>query len=135
MNLTLQRLTLSTTEGNLGRLLTEDGSPVCFTLELPWLNDAPDRSCIPAGVYAARWGPTGKHPDGVYTLYGDADRSYIEIHIANYTSELLGCIAVGESMGGTGGEPAVWNSAEAYATFLAVHPARESFTLTIQNPE
>lgn len=65
-----------------------------FTLELPWKNNERRISCIPAGVY-----PIKKHDSPkfgrVFWIQDVPNRSEILIHPANYTRQLLGCIAVG----------------------------------------
>ena len=38
---------------------------------------------------------TPKHPDGVYQLVDVPGRDAIQIHSANYVSQLEGCIALG----------------------------------------
>lgn len=88
----------------------------CVSLELPWLENAPRVSCVPAGDYLFKWredSPTW--PDGVYEEWDDPDtteaedvegRDFIQIHPANlagsaaagYKAELLGCIAVGRTI-------------------------------------
>ena len=41
----------------LGTMQDDDSSVVCQTLELPWLDNDPNVSCIPAGTYQCwlRW--------------------------------------------------------------------------------
>lgn len=72
-------------------------------IELPWRNNQPNRSCIPAGTYVARvvWSPKFKRY--VYRLEDVPDRTDVEIHPSNfagdvdlgYTSDLEGCMAPG----------------------------------------
>jgi hypothetical protein len=83
----------------------------CFTLELPWRDNERNASCIPAGTYEyfARQSPKN---GSVLELRSVEDRSYIQIHSANYTSQLLGCIAVGDGIKllSSDGTPYVSNS-------------------------
>lgn len=67
----------------------------CFTLELPWLNNEPNISCIPAGryLYKKRVSPSRKIE--VIELVGVDGRSYIQIHPGNYTRQIKGCILPG----------------------------------------
>ena len=37
--------------GTYGVLLFEDGTPFCLTLELPWMDNKHDISCVPKGEY------------------------------------------------------------------------------------
>ena len=65
----------------------------CYTIELPWLNNQPQRSCIPEGTYVLqkRWSPRLKWHLQVKDV---KDRSFILIHPANNAQkELKGCIA------------------------------------------
>ena len=134
MNHTVVRVA-QTDVDSFGVMLRDDTrEPVCLSLELPWKDNLPDISCVPAGSYLAVWTKTSKHPGGVYMLQDVHGRSAVEIHVANKASQLLGCIAVGQQFGALGGEDAVYSSVDAYNAFLALHPQRESFTLTIRDP-
>ena len=66
----------------------------CFALELPWKENKPQISCVPAATYpiSIYQSPTKGE---VLLLHDVPGRSYIEIHVANKPSELLGCIAPG----------------------------------------
>lgn len=63
------------------------------TLERPWKNNEPNISCIPEGTYIVNRDETGKHR--YYRVEGVANRTLIEIHVANKPSHLQGCIALG----------------------------------------
>jgi hypothetical protein len=66
----------------------------CVTLELPDLNNAPHISCIPKGNYLCSLYQSPRH--GLVPLVHDVpNRSMIEMHPANYSRELKGCIALG----------------------------------------
>lgn len=70
-----------------------DAALECYTIELPWLGNSPNRSCIPEGTYAlkGRYSPRhGRHLE----VTGVKGRSLILIHPANNAmAELRGCIA------------------------------------------
>lgn len=68
---------------------------VAVTLELPWKENQNRISCIPKGTYKVvrRWSQKYKEHFHVTNV---PSRSYILIHNANYYSDLLGCIGVGE---------------------------------------
>ncbi len=71
-----------------------DGQDFGFTLELPWKDNAPRISCIPAGLYdmAITWSNRfQKHMLEILKVPG---RAGIRIHNANFAHELLGCIAI-----------------------------------------
>lgn len=74
------------------------GNLDCYTLELPWKDNTPNISCIPAGKYEA-------FIDHNVTIGGMEvirlrdvpNRTGILIHVGNYTSDIAGCILVGNS--------------------------------------
>ena len=77
---------------------------LCHTIELPWLNNKPQQSCIPEGRYELRkrW---SAHFGDHYLVVNVPEREYILIHPANNAlKELKGCIApvthlIGEGRG------------------------------------
>jgi len=69
----------------------------CLTLELPWLSNKRNVSCIPAGSYTAVKYDSPKHGP-VLLLQNIEDRSMIEIHAGNFTYQIEGCILVGDSL-------------------------------------
>ena len=92
--ITLNRI-ISSKEGVLG-LLHINGKPISVTLERPWKDNMAWESCIPFGLYPLtrlESSKAFKYPH--YLLEGVHDRTYIKIHVANYPSELHGCIGVG----------------------------------------
>jgi|SRR5690606_123162 len=79
-------------EGTNGTLEIE-GRFICYSIELPWLHNVNQESCIPEGNYelAKRY---SKKFDWHLQLLGVKDRSLILIHPANDAkTELMGCIA------------------------------------------
>jgi hypothetical protein len=87
--------TWSTADCTIGRL--NYGLFKCLTLELPWLDNQRNISCIPAGDYIATHYDSPKHGP-VLLLHGVPDRDFIEVHSGNYTRDVLGCILVGDSI-------------------------------------
>jgi len=67
----------------------------CVTLELPWLDNASGKSCIPEGAYPVRRRYSAKHADH-YHVQDVPGRAYILFHPGNYTHQLLGCLLPGE---------------------------------------
>ena len=67
----------------------------CFTLELPWLNNQKNISCIPTGIYKwkKRFSPGKQYQ--VIELKDVPNRKYIQIHLGNYTRQIEGCILPG----------------------------------------
>ena len=68
----------------------------CVTLELPWLNNQKDISCIPRGTYVGR-----KHESpangSCISIENVLDREFIQIHALNWLHQTKGCIGVGKS--------------------------------------
>lgn len=64
------------------------------TLELPWLDNAIGKSCIPCGSYAVtkRWSMKYGHHFLINNVPG---RSMVLIHCGNFKSQTRGCILVG----------------------------------------
>ena len=67
------------------------------TLELPWKENQQNISCIPAGYYVAQYRKSPSNGD-VIELKDVPSRSFIQIHSGNYTSQIAGCILVGDSI-------------------------------------
>lgn len=105
----------------LGRMTVrgQRGVHHCFTLELPWLNNRTNISCIPEGEYKyfARKSPSNGN---VLQLEDVPDRTYIQVHSGNYTSQIAGCILVGDSIRFLDGDtiPDVANSRHALGDVL-----------------
>lgn len=68
------------------------------TLELPWLDNKRDISCIPAGTYVCKWTKSGLFKSGTYEVQNVPSRSGIRLHIANYFNQIKGCIALGMTL-------------------------------------
>jgi len=121
--------TWSQKDCTLGRL--DYGAFHCFTLELPWLNNQNNVSCIPPGLYRATkyLSPT----KGLVLLLHDVPgREYIEIHAGNYTRQILGCVLVGDGIKYLDKDdiPDVTNSRMTLERLLAVAP--EEITIEIK---
>ena len=69
----------------------------CLTLELPWMDNTRNISCIPAGEYSAKLYQSYKNGQ-VVLIEGVPDRTFIEIHAGNFTRDIQGCILVGDSI-------------------------------------
>lgn len=76
----------------------------CKTLELADKNNASKISCIPAMTYIVKWTKSplfslhAGHDVFTYEIQNVPNRGGIRIHSANYFFELLGCVAVGDSL-------------------------------------
>jgi hypothetical protein len=120
---TLGTLVLTDEEGN--KLFS------CKTLELPWLDNKRNESCIPLGNYkvitrqSARY---NKH----YHIQDVSGRSFILIHIGNFKSQTKGCILIGEKLAdlNSDGYKDVTNSKLTMQKLLKIAP--EGFDLEIK---
>jgi hypothetical protein len=79
----------------IGELLI-DGVEFCKTLELKWLDNTRSKSCIPEGKYTViKRLAHEKRKYNHFHVLNVPNRSYILIHTGNYSSQILGCILVG----------------------------------------
>tara|TARA_R110001632_G_scaffold231703_1_gene370808 strand:+ start:23095 stop:23526 length:432 start_codon:yes stop_codon:yes gene_type:complete len=95
----------------------------CKTLELPWLNNKRNESCIPLGNYkvvARQSARYNKH----YHIQDVPGRSFVLIHIGNYYTQTKGCILVGKSVSDINGDGYldVTNSKSALQELLKLAP-------------
>lgn len=68
----------------------------CSVLELPWVNNEHQKSCIPEGIYRVierRTAKFGRH----YWIQDVPDRTFILQHPGNYTRQILGCQLPGQA--------------------------------------
>lgn len=113
--------------------LSKDGKEIyrCKTLELPWLDNAKQKSCIPTGTYKVVPRTSAKFKKHFHVLDVQG-RSYILIHAGNYYTDILGCILVGDSHRDVNndGFRDVLNSKNTLNKLLALAP--NGFELTIK---
>lgn len=81
--------------GVIGTL--EIGGEKFKTLELPWLDNRTNISCIPEGVYNVRPYSSERYPEH-YQVTRVKGRTNILIHQGNSTSDIQGCIAIGKDI-------------------------------------
>ena len=105
------------------------GKLFCFSLELPDLKNKPNVSCIPDGEYLCVFRKSPTHGD-CYHIENVKGRSGILIHSANLPRQLLGCIALGSSIGILEGQKAVLSS-KATVKSLEDIMGRKTFRLII----
>jgi hypothetical protein len=133
----LQRLH-SDDQGTFGEL-TIPGTTL-VTLELPWRDNARNKSCIPAGEYVVRWSLSPRLKKYTYEITHVPGRGGIRIHAGNFAgdrdkglrSDSLGCPLMGMRRGVLHGQRAVLASANA-VTRLASALGRKSFLLEVRD--
>jgi len=113
----------------IGRL--ECGDFRCLSLELPWLDNRKNISCIPEGTYRAVKYNSPKHGE-VILLKDVPGRSMIEIHTGNHTRQIKGCVLVGDSLKYLYGDSIldVTNSKATLAKLMNLLP--DEFTVEIE---
>lgn len=100
------RRSVSTDQGTEGELTIPDLGWRCFTLELPWRDNAPGISCIPCGEYDCGIVDSPKF-HRVYHVRAVPGRSHVLIHPGNFAgdtskglrSDVAGCILLGSKLG------------------------------------
>lgn len=104
----------------------------CKTLELPNLNNQENISCIPEGIYACKK-ITSQSLGKCIEIEGVDNRTYVRIHAGNFTSQILGCVLVGEKHldFNNDGITDVTNSKATLKKLLKYTP--ENFTLEIKH--
>ncbi|MGB2063590.1 MAG: DUF5675 family protein [Marinomonas gallaica] len=90
INLTVVRSYLS--DATVGFLVLPSGQRL-QTLEQAWRNNRQNVSCIPQGTYVVRRDRSGRWQ--FYSIQNVPNRTLIEIHPANYVSQLEGCLSLG----------------------------------------
>ena len=124
-----------TSGGTYGMLLTDDRKEICKTLELPWKDNLPRISCIPTGTYTCHRRFSHHFQLEVFEITGVPGQADILMHPANYTSELLGCVALGTSFADLNhdGVQDVASSRDAFTAFMQRMQGIDSFTLTVSD--
>lgn len=109
-------------------VLSNDNYPLCVTLELPWLNNEPNASCIPPGQYNVQQFQSTEHGQ-VWEIMDVPDRSAILLHEGNFPSNSRGCIICAQYFAGQ--SATIYNSDITIELLRNVLPPQ--FTLTITN--
>ncbi len=102
-----------------------------FTCERPWKDNENNVSSIPTGSYLCRWTLSPRLKRFTYEVLNVPGRSGIRIHSANFPSQVLGCIALGQKYGQMDGKQGVFSSVTAIRQFeIALN--KQEFTLEIK---
>lgn len=111
-------------------VLYRNNEAICCTLELPWLNNQQQKSCIPKGSYeVTRYFSPSKKSE-VFLLHDVPFRTMVQIHSGNTINDIKGCIAVGRVYGSIKGMRAVLHSRNTMKKLLTELP--EPFILDIE---
>jgi hypothetical protein len=124
-------------DGTYGTLRLPDGTTL-NTLELPWMNNDPQKSCIPPGSYKCKKRPS-EHFGAAYEVQGVQGRSAILIHAGNAAGSVdkgmkadsKGCILLGMDRGRQGNQKVITASKAAMKLFYDKMQDQD-FTLVIR---
>lgn len=85
-------------DGTFGELQNQIGGHLFYTVECPWKNNIPFKSCIPPGWHDTKWRESPKR--GYVLEFKNVldGRKYCQIHSANWAYQLQGCIALGSGL-------------------------------------
>ena len=103
-----------------------DQRAFAVTLELPWRDNEPERSCIPPGTYACQRVHSPRFGD-TFEVMAVPNRSHILFHKGNTTPDTKGCILVGEYFDAL----AIRQSGAAFEEFMLYFADKDSFILSI----
>lgn len=117
-------------QGTFGRF--QAGRFHAYSLELPWRDNRPNVSAIPAGTYLCGFTHSPRFGRCLYLLGSVPGRSGVRIHPANLARQLNGCIALGERLGWIDGVKAVLVSAPAVRRLEELKQGR-AFTLEVDD--
>jgi|SRR5262249_30959955 len=95
--------------GIIGEMFV-NGTFVCYTLELAWLWNEKDKSCVPPGTYQGFVRTDHKDKWRIQLEGIPGNREGVQIHIGNFPRDIKGCVLVGNSYS----PDAVHDSAAAY---------------------
>ena len=127
--MTLTMTTLGSDQSTTGTLVA--GAQSFYTIEPPWLDDAPFTSCVPGGTYdlipydSPVHGPTWCLHNPDLNVWGMPDppagmRTRVEIHSGNVVEDSEACILLGLTAGELSGETAVLQSVAAITDLRAI---------------
>lgn len=116
--------------GTVGVMFLE-GKEFCQTLELPWLNNEENKSCIPTGSYTCKRINSPAHGN-VFEIINVPNRTHVLIHTGNFLKDFKGCVGVGMIRGQKDGEWCIYKSKEAFDSFMEAMKGVNEFTLTIE---
>lgn len=144
-DLTLRRDTFLP-DRTFGKITVDGGGYLCESVEpgrdhnRPSTKDRPG-ACIPAGRYLCRRVNSPSHGD-VFEVTGVEGRLYIQIHAANWSRQLRGCIAPGitravidDGNPDTADDRGVTSSKAALAKLMALQAGLDAFWLTVVDGE
>ena len=131
--MTLDILRVGHSEDATYGVFRDNGVPFAVTLELPWIDNITNKSCIPSGSYTCKRIVSAKFGD-VFEICNVPNRSHVLIHKGNYTRDIQGCIIVAEKFShiDKDGIMDVGESTEGFNEFMDKLKGEDEFTLNIK---
>lgn len=102
----------------------------CAALELPWVGNLPNVSCIPKGCYSVSKLNSPKFGANTFGVHRVPGRSHILIHPGNFTRDIEGCILLGERFADIDND-GITDVTNSRATVNKLKALADSFELTI----
>ena len=122
---------ISSPKGTFG-VLSCNGDTICFTAELPNLDNKKEVSCIPDGTYLCKRYSSEKYPN-TFEITGIPGRDYVLFHPGNVPLiDSKGCILPGLQVEIDGNEWSVLTSKLAFSKFMDYIGKDDSFQLAIK---
>jgi len=105
----------------------------CKSIELEWNNNKQNESCVPAGFYNLEVEYSNRFNRELWELKGVPGRSEAKIHVANFYTQIQGCIGVGDMHINLNDDniPDVRNSTETLERFHKVMSPHQKSTIKI----
>lgn len=107
--------------------------PLMLTMELPWVHNEPNISCIPAGMYICERTNSPKYGE-TFEVKDVLGRTYILFHWGNFNDNTKGCILLGEQFDFLNGEFAILTSKGAFKQFMDTLEGVDEFRLDLRRP-
>lgn len=118
-------------------VLLRNGEPFLSTLELPFVDNQPNKSCIPNGRYHCtrinnRVTNGGTKLETTFEVNDVKGRSGILFHVGNFAKDTQGCILLGLGFDEMPGYPMITRSTDAFERFLKATAKTDGFALLIR---
>ncbi|MBV30859.1 MAG: hypothetical protein CL504_09510, partial [Actinobacteria bacterium] len=114
-------------DGTLGVIQVDDQK--FYSVERPWMDNAPNVSCIPEGEYKVSWRLSPRFGE-TWHIQDVPDRTHILIHAANFPYDVEGCIGLG--MGVMDQRVGVKSSRRAVQSFDELTRSEEEWLLKVE---
>lgn len=113
-------------------VLDVPGADLCvYTIERPWLDNVPFKSCIPSGIYPMSKHDTFTKKGAQWRIDDVPNRSAILVHVGNTIDDVVGCVAPGLALGFVNGKWGVVSSTNATTKFNAALDGVDEAEITI----